>query len=198
MAVYHAASSAPPVVETLLADWRVHWNKRRWLAVYKHEQFTPRQLQRRGFLTNMAPPYVNLILLLEIAMGVGLLIGALLARLRHFRSHACCQSVIVLLNLFLIVVTMIPSFREHVLPKIPARLGKAYYALATTHAALGTIAEIAGLYILLAAGTSVLPQKFRLTNYKLWMRTVLGLWWAVLLLGLATYARWYLPNLFQR
>jgi uncharacterized membrane protein YozB (DUF420 family) len=146
----------------------------------------------------MAPPNVNLILSLEIAMGVGLLTGALLARLRHFRSHACWQSMIVLLNLFLIVLTMIPSFRQHVVPKIPAKLGKAYYALATAHAGLGTIAEIAGLYILLAAGTSVLPQKFRITKYKLWMRTVLALWWAVLLLGLATYARWYLPNLFQR
>ena len=131
-------------------------------------------------------------------MGVGLLIGALLARLRHFQSHACYQSMIVLFNLSLIVLTMIPAFRKYVLPKIPMKLGKAYYALATTHATLGTITEVAGLYILLAAGTSVFPRKFRLTNYNLWMRTVLGLWWAVLLLGLATYARWYLPNLSQK
>ncbi len=137
-------------------------------------------------------------LLLEIVMGVGLLIGALLARLRRFRQHAWCQSVIVLINLALIVLTMIPSFRAHVSPKIPLKLGKAYYALATAHAALGTITEIAGLYILLAAGTSVLPEKFRITKYKLWMRTVLMLWWAVLLLGLATYARWYVPHLFRK
>src|SRR5712691_11391197 len=32
-------------------------------------------------------------------------------------------------------------------------------------------------YILLAAGTSVLPEKFRISKYKLWMRTVLVLWW---------------------
>jgi uncharacterized membrane protein YozB (DUF420 family) len=146
----------------------------------------------------MVPPYANLNLFLEIALGVGLLIGALLARQRHFRSHAWCQSIIVLVNLFLIVLLMMPSFREQVVPKIPAKLGKPYYALATTHAALGTIAEIAGLYILLAAGTHVLPQKFRLTNYKHSMRAVLALWWAVLLLGLATYLRWYLPNLFHK
>jgi uncharacterized membrane protein YozB (DUF420 family) len=141
----------------------------------------------------MAPLYANLILLLEIAMGVGLLIGALLARMRRFREHAWCQSVIVLLNLVVIVLVMIPSFRAHVSPKIPLKLGKPYYALATAHAALGTITEIAGLYILLAAGTSVLPEKFRITKYKLWMRTVLVLWWVVLLLGLATYVRWYVP-----
>jgi uncharacterized membrane protein YozB (DUF420 family) len=146
----------------------------------------------------MAPPYANLILLLEIAMGVGLLIGALLARMRRFRAHAWCQSAIVLLNLAVIVLVMIPSFRAHVSPKIPLKLSKPYYAPATAHAALGTITEIAGLYILLAAGMSVLPEKFRITKYKRWMRTVLVLWWLVLLLGLATYARWYVPHFFQK
>ena len=151
-----------------------------------------------GFLGTAAPYYADLTLLLEIAMGVGLLIGALLARLRRFRGHAWCQSLIVLFNLAVIVLAMIPSFLVHVSPKIPLKLGKAYYALATTHAALGTITEIAGLYILLAAGTSVFPEKFRITKYKLWMRTVLVLWWVVLLLGLATYARWYVPHLFPK
>jgi uncharacterized membrane protein YozB (DUF420 family) len=146
----------------------------------------------------VAPFYANLTLLLEIAMGVGLLIGALLARLRHFRAHAWCQSLIVLLNLGVILFTMIPSFRTRVSPKIPLKLGRAYYALATTHAALGTITEIAGLYILLAAGTSLLPEKIRITSYKRWMRSVLILWWLVLLLGLATYARWYLPHFFRK
>jgi len=150
-----------------------------------------------GFLGTAAPLYADLTLLLEIAMGVGLLIGALLARLRRFRGHAWCQSLIVLLNLAVIVLMMIPSFRAHVSPKIPLKLGKAYYTLATAHAALGTITEISGLYILLAAGTSVLPEKFRISKYKLWMRTVLVLWWVVLLLGFATYARWYVPHLFR-
>jgi uncharacterized membrane protein YozB (DUF420 family) len=131
-------------------------------------------------------------------MGVGLLIGALLARFGRIRQHAWCQSAIVLLNLALIVLTMIPSFRAHVSPKIPIKLGKSYYALATAHATLGGVTEIAGLYILLAAGTSVLPKKFRITKYKLWMRTVLVLWSVVLLLGLATYARWYVPRLFRK
>jgi hypothetical protein len=30
-------------------------------------------------------------------------------------------------------------------PKIPLKLGKAYYALATVHGALGSVTEIAGL-----------------------------------------------------
>jgi uncharacterized membrane protein YozB (DUF420 family) len=131
-------------------------------------------------------------------MGAGLLVGAWLARKGRFRQHAWCQSLIVLLNLAVIAVTMMPSFRVHVFPRIPAKLSKAYYALATVHAALGSVAEITGLYILLAAGTSILPDKFRITKYKLWMRSVLVLWWIVLLLGMATYTRWYVPHLFPK
>jgi len=153
---------------------------------------------KEEFLGNVAPPYANLTLLLEIAMGVGLLIGAFLARRRRFRQHAWCQSVIVLLNLAVIVLVMIPSFRLQVIPKVPLKLGKSYYALATAHATLGTITEIAGLYVLLAAGTGVLPERFRITKYKRWMRAVLVLWWVVLLLGFATYARWYFPHLFRK
>jgi hypothetical protein len=43
-----------------------------------------------------------------------------------------------------------------------------------------------------------LPHKFRVTEYKPWMRGLLVLWWLVLLLGLATYARWYVPGLFRK
>jgi len=151
-----------------------------------------------AFLETAAPRAANVVLVLEIAMGIGLLLGARLARKGHFRQHAWCQSVIVLLNLAVVAVMMIPSFRVHVLPRVPAKLGKAYYALATTHAALGTVTELAGLYILLSAGTSVLPEKLRITKYKVWMRSVLVLWWVALLLGMATYTRWYVPHLFRK
>jgi uncharacterized membrane protein YozB (DUF420 family) len=148
----------------------------------------------RGFLGTLAPWTADLVLLLQMAMALGLLIGARLARLRRFRQHAWCQSVVVLFNLAVIFLTMIPSFRVYVLPRIPAKLGRAYYGLATMHAALGSVAEIAALYILLSAGTSVLPERIRITRYKLWMRSVLVLWWLVLLAGIATYVRWYVPR----
>ncbi len=147
--------------------------------------------QHAGFLGTAAPRYADLILLFEIIMGFGLLAGTLLARQKRFWLHAWCQSIVVLLNSVIIGFLMVPSFQLQVAPKIPARLGKSYYALATAHAALGSIAEIAGLYIVLSAGTSVLPQRYRLTKYKLWMRSVLMLWWLVILLGLMTYVRWY-------
>lgn len=139
----------------------------------------------------------DVVLLLEIAMGAGLLIGAWLARVKRYRQHAWCQSAVVILNFAMIAVTMVPSFRTQVLPRIPARLSRPYFALATAHAAPGSVTELAALYILLAAGTSFLPERLRITRYKLWMRSVLALWWLTILLGFTTYARWYAPSIFR-
>ena len=130
-------------------------------------------------------------LLVEAAMGMALLAGAVLARRRHYRAHAWCQSAVVLLNLVVIGFAMAPSFYIQVAPKIPHSLRKPYYAIAAGHAALGAIAELMGLYVIAAAGTNVLPDRLRLRNYRAWMRATLALWWVVLLLGVATYVRWY-------
>lgn len=130
-------------------------------------------------------------LLVEAVMGMALLAGAVLARRRHYRVHARCQSAVVLLNLVVIGFRMAPSFYSQLAPKIPQSLGKSYYAIAAGHAALGVVAELAGLYVILAAGTNVLPKRLLLRNYRAWMRATLILWWVVLLLGVATYVRWY-------
>jgi uncharacterized membrane protein YozB (DUF420 family) len=120
------------------------------------------------------------------------LFGMKLAWQRRFRAHALCQSTVVLLNVVVIVLGMVPSFRNQVAPVIPRRLHDSYFAIATAHAAMGVIAELFGIYILLVAGTNLLPKRLRFTNYKPWMRTALALWWLALLLGLTTYARWYI------
>src|SRR5258708_36628182 len=101
-----------------------------------------------------------------MGMGAGLLAGAALARAGRIRIHAACQSAIVLFNLALIALTMFPVFHRQVLPKLPGRIGKPYYALAATHAALGGVAEEAGLYILPAGGTRLLPKKFSISQRK--------------------------------
>lgn len=146
----------------------------------------------RGFLGSAASRAADLTLVVEIGMGAALLAGTVLARRRRYRAHAWCQSAVVLLNLVVIAQTMLPSFRRQLAPQIPVGLGDFYYALAAAHAAMGSLAELLGLYILMVAGTNILPRQLRFVRYRPWMRTALVLWWLVLLLGLGTYARWYL------
>jgi uncharacterized membrane protein YozB (DUF420 family) len=148
-------------------------------------------MPKHGFLGTSAPFNADLTLVIEVAMALALLGGMVLARRQRYRAHACCQSAVVLLNLLVIARIMVPSFRSQVAPKIPARLGRPFYAVATAHAVVGCIAELLGIYIVLAAGTTILPPKLSLVRYKPWMRTALLIWWLAVLLGIATYARWY-------
>lgn len=138
-----------------------------------------------------APPAANAALAVETVMGAALIGGTWLTRRKRFRAHAICQTAVVLLNLAVIALFMVPSFHRAVMPGIPSHLGRSYYLLATAHGAFGIIAELLGLYILLVAGTRILPEWVRFTCYKPWMRAALALWWLDLLLGLATYVRWY-------
>ncbi len=143
------------------------------------------------FPANAAPMAANYVLLSEVGMGLALIAGAVLARRRCYRAHAWCQSAVVLLNLPVVGYFMVRSFQQAVVPGLFKHFGRSYYWLATAHGVLGLSAEVLGLYILVAAGTNLLPPRFRLTQYKLWMRSALGLWWIVLFLGFATYVRWY-------
>jgi len=152
----------------------------------------------RGFLRTGAPLGSDLTLVVELGMGLALLAGMLLARRRRYRAHAWCQSAVVLLNLAAIALTMAPSFRRSFAPPIPAVFRDSYYAFAAVHAALGTVAELLGLYILAVAGTRILPRRLRFTRYKPWMRTALALWWLALLLGIGTYVRWYVVPLLAK
>lgn len=144
-----------------------------------------------GFLGTNAPWTADLTLVVELCMGLALLVGAWFAHGRRYRAHALIQSTVVLLNLLVIGLVMVPSFLSQVLPALPRRLGRSYFALATAHGVLGLMAELLGCYILLVAGTNLLPSRLRFTRYRRWMRSALVLWWLVLMLGMATYVRWY-------
>jgi uncharacterized membrane protein YozB (DUF420 family) len=145
----------------------------------------------RGFLGTPASFSADLNLIVQITMGIALLIGALLARSKRYSAHGACMASVLLLNLVMIVLVMWPSFHELVLPRIPARLTRPYYAVATIHGALGAATELFGLYILLVAGTEVLPERWRFRRWKVWMRVELAIWWVVLLSGIGTYLVWY-------
>jgi hypothetical protein len=68
-----------------------------------------------------------------------------------------------------------PSFQQQVRPALPNVLHHWYYAAATIHALLGVTAEFSGLYIVIVAGTSALPQWLRFKDWTRWMRTELML-----------------------
>jgi uncharacterized membrane protein YozB (DUF420 family) len=145
----------------------------------------------KGFLGTWAGFPADLNLVIQLFMGIGLIAGTLFARAKRYVAHGVCQATVVVLNLVMIAVFMAPSFGERVVPRLSTHLGKRHYAIVTLHAALGTVAEILGIYILLVAGTSVLPQSWRFTRWKLWMRIELILWWLVIFMGLLTYYVWY-------
>ena len=145
----------------------------------------------KGFLGTWASFSADLNLLIQIAMGVALLVGAFLARARRYTAHGICQAAVLILNVPMIALVMLPSLNTRVLPKLPSHSWKQTYVIATVHGALGTIAEVMGLYILLVAGTDFLPRSWRFQRWKLWMRIELILWWIVLLSGFGTYYVWY-------
>ena len=113
----------------------------------------------KGFLGTAAPRVADWVLAAEMAMGAALIVGMVLARLRYYRAHAWCQSTVVLLNLLPIMGYMVPSFRRQVAPEIPASLGEIHFAIAAVHGMLGTVAELLALWVVLTAGTNILPTR---------------------------------------
>lgn len=144
-----------------------------------------------GMFGTGAPAAADANLILQITLGVALLVGARLARLKRYTAHAICQTTVLVINAVAIAWVMLPSFRHTVLPRLPKRWNHAYYGRPLIHGSFGLLAEIFGIYIALAAGTNLLPAKWRLHRWKLWMRTELALWFVVLLSGIGTYLYWY-------
>jgi uncharacterized membrane protein YozB (DUF420 family) len=146
-----------------------------------------------GFLGTGAPFRADLNLVVQLVMGLALIVGALLAKRKLFRAHGICQTVVLLLNLSMIGLVMWPSFQQQIEPALSKVFHKRYYAVAAIHGVLGIVAEILGLYIVLVAGSNILPRWLKFNHWKWWMRTELVLWMIVLLSGLATYCAWYVP-----
>jgi uncharacterized membrane protein YozB (DUF420 family) len=145
----------------------------------------------KGFLGTWASFSADVNLVIQIAMGIALLVGTFLARAKRYAAHGVCQAAVLILNLPMIGLVMWPSFHARVLPQLSRHFGKRYYAVAAAHGVLGALAEVLGLFILLVAGTNILPRTWRFQRWKLWMRIELALWWVVLLSGIGTYYIWY-------
>jgi uncharacterized membrane protein YozB (DUF420 family) len=148
-------------------------------------------LSMKGFLGTGATFEADINLVVQLIMGAALIAGALLAKQRRYRAHGICQTTVLLLNLLMIGLVMWPSYQQQVKPALSKVFHKWYYEVATIHAVLGVAAELLGLYIVIVAGTNILPQRLRFKHWKRWMRTELALWSIVLLSGVGTYCAWY-------
>jgi plastocyanin len=120
----------------------------------------------------MRPPAV---LALEALLALGLLGGAILARKRRFKWHQIVQTCVVLANLVVVFSVMIPSLHH--------QLGASGTppALLWIHAGAGALALLVAVFVVVAATLG------RLRQFKPWMRSALGLWWAAFLLGIGVY-----------
>jgi uncharacterized membrane protein YozB (DUF420 family) len=147
-----------------------------------------------GFFPPDAPVVADVAGILEVGMAVLLLVGWVLVRRGHIRVHRLLQSSVVLVNIPIVLYAMVPPYLQYVAPSFPGGLNHANVLIPTLMLVAGAAAELLGVYIILVAGTSWIPARFRFRRYKLWMRTELVLWWAVVFAGLTTYYLFFVPG----
>jgi hypothetical protein len=130
---------------------------------------------------------VNLVL--EVLLVLGVTFGFWLARRGSIEAHRINQTSWVLVNAALVALIMVASM-ENVAIATTADLANPRMAFAWLHAALGACTVAAGLWLVLQMN-DVLPQRVHLRGWKTLMRLTLAGYWAVGLLGFATYYFFY-------
>ena len=139
-----------------------------------------------GFLGRPSTFGADLNLLLQLGLGLVLLGGLRLARRGRYGAHGVCQTVALVATLLMTAIWMAPAYHANWGPGI-FRLGNRVTTAAAAHVIAGSLALLVGLYVVLVAGTPLVPRPLRFTNYKAWMRTLIAIWWLALLLGVLTY-----------
>jgi uncharacterized membrane protein YozB (DUF420 family) len=146
----------------------------------------------KGFLGTGAPFAADFNLVMQFILGAALIAGVFFAKQKCYRAHGICQTTVLLVNALLIGLVMWPSFQQQLGQKLPRVFHRFYYAVAMTHALVGIAAETLGVYIVIVAGTNLLPQWLCFTHWKRWMRAEAALWSIVLVSGVGTYYAWYI------
>lgn len=141
-----------------------------------------------------APATSDVAAVVEVALAAALVLGAFLARTGHIRAHRYLQSSVIFVNIPIVLYAMVPPYLMYIAPGLPGHLGEPSSLVPSIMLVAGAAAELLGIYIILVAGTTWIPERFRFRNYKLWMRTELALWWAVVICGLLTYWLLFVPG----
>jgi uncharacterized membrane protein YozB (DUF420 family) len=139
-----------------------------------------------GFLGRPSTFGADLNLLIQITLGLLLLAGLLLARRSRYAMHGACQSLALVATLVMTAIWMRPAYHNNYGSTI-FKLGNRVNVAAAAHVVVGSLALLLGIYVVLVAGTPLVPQALRFSNYKAWMRTLISVWWLALLLGVLTY-----------
>src|SRR5262245_34420930 len=139
-----------------------------------------------GFLGRPSTFGADLNLLVQLGLGALLFAGFLFARRAKYGWHGVCQSVALAATLVMTAIWMLPAYHANYGPAVFG-LGNRVNVAAAAHVVAGSAALLLGIYVVLVAGTPLLPKALRFGNYKLWMRTLIAVWWLALLLGVLTY-----------
>jgi uncharacterized membrane protein YozB (DUF420 family) len=140
-----------------------------------------------GFLGQGAPRGADLNLLLQIGVGLMLVAGMALARRGRYGIHGICQSCGFAIALTMTVLWMIPALHLIHADALNRLVVNRITIAVAIHVVLGTAALLVGAWVILVAGTPLVPERLRFSDYKRWMRTLLTLWWLAIVLGLAIY-----------
>jgi plastocyanin/uncharacterized membrane protein YozB (DUF420 family) len=132
-------------------------------------------------------------LVAQLLILAGLWVGFFFARRKQIPRHQAMQTTMVLTNSFFILFVMFTSFYNYV---IAGGTTTGIVAnLMLVHGLLGLVAELTGIYLILRMSTKILPVRLRVRNFKLVMRSLLGLWTVLVVLGLwIYYARYLAPR----
>ena len=128
-------------------------------------------------------------LVVEVLLVLGVTFGFWLARTGSIEAHRVNQTGWVLVNAALVAVIMIESMGNVKVAQI-GDFGNSYIAITWLHALVGGCTVAAGLWLALQMN-DVLPRRLHIRGWKRLMRLTLAGYWAVALLGFATYWRWY-------
>jgi hypothetical protein len=141
-----------------------------------------------GFL-GPGPLQSDINLVLELVLVAGLTWGMRLARAGNIEAHRVNQTAWVLVNSALVAFIMAGAMASFKIPSWRA-LADIGNALTVLHGLIGTFTFVAGLWLVLQMN-DVLPARFHVQRWKGLMRMTLAGYWAVALLGIATYYYWY-------
>jgi Ca2+/H+ antiporter len=115
----------------------------------------------KGFLGTGARFEADLNPLVQVVMGVALIAGAVLAKRKRYTAHGICQTTVLFLSLGMIALVMWPWRQHQLRPALAESLHEMVLRGGYDSFLLGGAAELLGLYIVIVAGTSVLPQSLR-------------------------------------